>query len=127
MRRSWCHIKWLRRNISQLHREPWSAETGRSYSTDSSCYDVIVVGGGHAGTEAACAAARMGANTLMVTHKLETIGKQISHCFMNVLFNNIVLCSVVVSILYIFIALFIRVNQGGKLNNDLPKYFVMLF
>lgn len=38
-------------------------------------YDVIVVGGGHAGTEAACAAARMGVHTLLVTHKFETIGK----------------------------------------------------
>ncbi|XP_046583559.1 protein MTO1 homolog, mitochondrial-like [Haliotis rubra] len=37
-------------------------------------YNVIVVGAGHAGTEAACAAARMGADTLLVTHKLETIG-----------------------------------------------------
>ena len=37
-------------------------------------YDVIVVGGGHAGCEAAAAAARMGAKTLMVTHKIDKIG-----------------------------------------------------
>lgn len=37
-------------------------------------YDVIVIGGGHAGTEAAAAAARMGANTLLLTHKIETVG-----------------------------------------------------
>jgi tRNA uridine 5-carboxymethylaminomethyl modification enzyme len=38
-------------------------------------YDVIVVGGGHAGTEAALAAARMGAATLLVTQSIETIGQ----------------------------------------------------
>jgi tRNA uridine 5-carboxymethylaminomethyl modification enzyme len=37
-------------------------------------FDVIVIGGGHAGCEAAAAAARMGAATLLLTHKLETIG-----------------------------------------------------
>src|SRR5450756_3145666 len=38
-------------------------------------FDVIVVGGGHAGTEAALAAARMGASTLLLTHSIETLGQ----------------------------------------------------
>lgn len=37
-------------------------------------YDVVVVGGGHAGTEACAAAARMGVKTLLITHKKSTIG-----------------------------------------------------
>ena len=38
-------------------------------------YDVIVIGGGHAGAEAALAAARMGASTLLLTHNIETLGQ----------------------------------------------------
>ena len=38
-------------------------------------FDVIVVGGGHAGTEAASAAARIGCNTLLISHSIETIGQ----------------------------------------------------
>ncbi|MDO4184254.1 MAG: tRNA uridine-5-carboxymethylaminomethyl(34) synthesis enzyme MnmG [Rhodospirillales bacterium] len=38
-------------------------------------YDVIVVGGGHAGCEACAASARMGAKTLLITHKISTIGE----------------------------------------------------
>ena len=38
-------------------------------------FDVIVVGGGHAGTEAALVAARMGKQTLLLTHNFETLGQ----------------------------------------------------
>ncbi len=42
--------------------------------TDTTTFDVIVIGGGHAGTEAAAAAARCGASTCLVTHRAATIG-----------------------------------------------------
>ncbi|XP_006275188.2 protein MTO1 homolog, mitochondrial isoform X1 [Alligator mississippiensis] len=51
---------------------PWSRRAG---SDAAARYDVVVIGGGHAGTEAAAAAARGGARTLLVTHKIDTIGQ----------------------------------------------------
>lgn len=42
---------------------------------ESTKFDVIVVGGGHAGTEAACVSARMGRKTLLLTQKIDTIGE----------------------------------------------------
>lgn len=60
-----------------------------SSNNDQYKYDVIVIGGGHAGTEASAAAARMGAKTLLVTHKKSTVGMIFYFSFnRRKLFNN---------------------------------------
>ncbi|XP_066468535.1 protein MTO1 homolog, mitochondrial isoform X2 [Tiliqua scincoides] len=65
--------------VTRIPRTWWrcarSDATSSPRDVSASRYDVIVIGGGHAGTEAAAAAARVGAQALLVTHKVDTIGQ----------------------------------------------------
>lgn len=66
----------IKSSLLRARREQKRLRLLRGLITESvkNKYDVIVVGGGHAGTEASTAAVRMGANTLLVTQKKSTIG-----------------------------------------------------
>src|SRR6266849_11011422 len=61
------HVKPRHHNRGSIDSSAMNESFGR--------YDVVVVGGGHAGCEAAAAAARLGAKTLLLTHKRTTIGE----------------------------------------------------
>lgn len=65
--------RWAAASLGK--RSPLSRLRSDSAAPSSAHFDVVVIGGGHAGTEAAAAAARCGSRTLLLTHRVDTIGE----------------------------------------------------
>ncbi|KAG1393199.1 hypothetical protein G6F60_011637 [Rhizopus arrhizus] len=66
--------RWIKKHVSLFHTTA-SRQQATVTSLPIKDYDVIVIGGGHAGTEACTAAARSGAKTLLLTQNIDTIGE----------------------------------------------------
>ncbi|KAF5915435.1 protein MTO1 homolog, mitochondrial [Diceros bicornis minor] len=66
--------RWVAASVTKQHL-PLAWFSGENAAPWTPRFDVVVVGGGHAGTEAAAAAARCGSQTLLLTHRADTIGQ----------------------------------------------------
>ncbi|XP_057595532.1 protein MTO1 homolog, mitochondrial [Hippopotamus amphibius kiboko] len=66
--------RWVAASFTKRHL-PSARFGGDSAAPRTPHFDVVVIGGGHAGTEAAAAAARCGSRTLLLTHRVDTIGQ----------------------------------------------------